>query len=70
MCSLCLQSPCHPRCPNTSEPKPVLYCRKCRKGMCVGDKHYDGICKECLDDMCADEWLELFEESMEMIEEE
>lgn len=29
-----------------------------------GDKHYEGICKECLDDMDTYEWLDLFGENL------
>lgn len=43
MCSICWQTPCHPRCPNAPEPKPAAYCRKCNEPLFVGDKQYDGI---------------------------
>lgn len=70
MCSVCRQSPCHPRCPNAPEPAPVAYCRICYEPLFAGDKHYDGICKGCLDDMDTEEWLELFGEDMKEIKEE
>lgn len=70
MCSVCWQTPCNPRCSNASEPKPSVYCRKCGKPMYAGDKHYDDICEDCLNDMDTTEWLELFGENMKEIEEE
>lgn len=45
MCSICWQTPCHPRCPNAPEPKPAAYCRKCNEPLFIGDKQYDGICE-------------------------
>lgn len=70
MCEICRQYPCHPRCPNAPEPKPAAYCRLCNEPLYVGDEHFEGICKECLDDMTTSEWLDLFGENMEEIEEE
>lgn len=70
MCSICWQTPCHPRCPNAPEPEPAAYCRKCNEPLFVGDKQYDGICEACIDDMNTSEWLELFGENMKEIEEE
>lgn len=70
MCSICRQTPCHPGCPNAPEPHPAAYCRKCGEPMYAGDRHYDGICRECLDDMDTTGWLELFGEKLEEIEEE
>lgn len=55
MCSECLQSPCHPRCPNAPDPKPVETCYKCGDGIFPGDEYakIDGVCycESCLDDM-------------------
>ena len=66
MCCECMSNPCHPRCPNAPEPKPVYICSKCGYGIFEGDKFLDGsdgyICKECLDDMTADEILEMLGE--------
>lgn len=69
MCGICRQVPCHPRCPNAPEPKPAASCRKCGGLMYIGDRHYDNICEDCLDDMDTSEWLGLFGEDMEEIEE-
>ncbi len=67
MCDICRQIPCHPACPNAPEPKPVMHCGKCGKGLYAGDRHYEGICESCLGDMDISEWLELFGEKMEEI---
>lgn len=68
MCSVCMSRPCHPRCPNAPEPKPVHTCDKCGYGIFEGDKFLDGpegyICKECIDDMTADEILEMLGENL------
>lgn len=70
MCSICGQMPCHPRCPGATEPSAAAYCRRCGTPLFAGDKHYDGICETCLDDMDTSEWLKLFGTNMEEIEEE
>lgn len=67
MCSICLQVPCHPACPNAPEQKPVMQCSKCGDALYVGEKHYEGICERCLEEMDASEWLELFGEKMKEI---
>lgn len=68
MCMVCMQTPCHPRCPNASVPKPLYQCSVCGTGIYEGDKYYrDGareICGECMDDMSAEEMLKLFGESL------
>ena len=65
MCSLCRQ--CHPRCPNAPEPVPLMRCKECGEGIYEGDEYYDtgngGICKECIEDMTANELFDLFGES-------
>lgn len=67
MCSMCMSSPCHPRCPNAEEPVPVYTCSKCGYGIYEGDDFYDGpdgyVCEECLGDMTAKEILEMCGES-------
>lgn len=69
MCSVCNQIPCHPRCPNAPNLVPVKKCKLCGEPMYVGDKHYDGICEECLKDMSPSEWLEMFGENLRELEE-
>lgn len=68
MCDMCRMIPCHPRCPNASEPVPVHRCDKCGEGIFEGDKYFDSqegyVCKECLNDMSSDEVLELLGESL------
>lgn len=70
MCSMCLQTPCNPRCPNADEPKAIHTCGICKEGIFAGMKFYttyDGknICEECLDEMSAKELLELMNERLE-----
>ena len=49
MCKECLQTPCHPRCPNAEE-KVVCYCELC------GNEIYEGETMYAIDDMkiCED----------------
>ncbi|MCI9545366.1 MAG: hypothetical protein HFH60_01555 [Lachnospiraceae bacterium] len=70
MCEICRQAPCHPRCPNALEPSPLAYCSECGEGMFEGDKHFHGICKECLNEMGPAGVLRLFDESLEELEDE
>jgi len=62
MCSVCLQMPCHPRCPNAPEPVVVYNCSNCGEGILDGDEYVeiDGkyICMDCLDNMTTKELLE------------
>ena len=37
MCMECRQTPCHPRCPNAPDPKPVYECEYCHDGIYEGD---------------------------------
>lgn len=39
MCEICRQTPCHPRCPNAPEPKPVEMCCLCDEGIYEGDEY-------------------------------
>lgn len=74
MCSMCLRTPCHPRCPNAPEPVAVHRCFKCGVGIFEGEKYLDSsagqICEDCLDDMAVEEWLELLGESLSIAEKE
>lgn len=74
MRSMCLSIPCHPRCPNAPEPIAVHRCCKCGAGIFEGEKYLDAsegqICEDRLDDMTVDEWLELFGESLAIVEKE
>ena len=74
MCDICRQTPCHPRCPNAPEPKPVERCCLCGEGIYEGDEYLnttDGcVCKDCLENFSIDQWLELIGESLTAAERE
>ena len=63
MCTVCLSSPCHPRCPNAPEPKPVYRCGLCNESIYQGDEYADidgnKICKGCLENMTPCEVLQM-----------
>lgn len=68
MCAVCMQTPCHPRCPNSPEPKPMYWCSICGEGIFEGDKFFQfgntEICEECMDEMSAEKILDLFGERL------
>lgn len=68
MCEICRQVPCHPRCPNAPEPKAVHECDRCGCGIYEGDKFFDGseeyICKDCIENMSATEFMEIIGEKL------
>lgn len=68
MCSVCLQSPCHSRCPNAPEPVPTYTCCECGEGIYKGEKYFDGadgtVCKNCMEEMTVSKLLELVGESL------
>lgn len=43
MCSICRQSPCHPRCPNYAPPKASHYCSFCGEGILDGEEYIENI---------------------------
>lgn len=53
MCEICGRKPCHSRCPNAPEEKPVLHCDECKKPIFAGEYYYSdngwNICEECND---------------------
>lgn len=63
MCATCLNTPCHPRCPNAPEPKPLYTCKKCKDGIYAGDKFFDGpdgyVCEDCIEDMTGEEIIKM-----------
>ena len=63
MCTVCISSPCHPRCPNAPDPKPVHHCGVCNDGIYPGDEYaeVDGniTCASCLNDMTPREVLNM-----------
>ena len=40
MCMTCLQSPCHPRCPNAPEPDGVYTCNHCGEKIIEGEEYF------------------------------
>ena len=74
MCSVCMSAPCHPRCPNAPEPVAVLSCCKCGDGIQIGRKYYDSpagyVCEDCIEDMTAEEFMELIGETLSTAERE
>ncbi len=68
MCSTCLSTPCHPRCPNAPEPVARMACSRCGDGIMEGDEYLglDGgpICEGCLSEMTVKEVLELVGERL------
>ena len=77
MCSECLQTPRHPRCPNAPEPQAVENCHNCGGGILPGDEYakIDGVCycESCIDDMpyceliplLGGEWKKASEEDLD-----
>lgn len=51
MCEECLQTPCHPRCPNAAHTA-MYYCSICGTEIYEGDTMYviedENICEECV----------------------
>lgn len=68
MCSICYSTPCHPRCPNADEEKPVYRCSECGGSIFEGDKFFQNdikeICEECMEEMSVEEILNLFNEDL------
>jgi hypothetical protein len=54
MCSECLRTPCHPRCPNASDPPAVFVCSCCGNDIIEGEDYWDIIgeqfCENCISD--------------------
>lgn len=54
MCDICLQSPCHPRCPNAPDPPGVYVCSGCSSIIRDGEDYWDIMgeqwCEGCIDD--------------------
>ena len=72
MCSICWQMPCHPRCPNAPEPKPVYECSVCKEGIYPGDEYFEApdgpVCYDCLDDMSVFELISLIGDEIKTAE--
>ena len=69
MCSECLSTPCHPRCPNAPDPEPLYECAYCDGGIYAGEKmvRIDGVYfhLSCLKDMDIEELMELVDVDVE-----
>jgi hypothetical protein len=52
MCDICLQSPCHYRCPNAPDPPSVYICSGCGHEILDGEDYWDIMgeqwCEECI----------------------
>ena len=52
MCEICHRSPCHPRCPNASDPPVVGLCTNCGHEIYDGDDGYyvndEWWCEDCM----------------------
>ena len=63
MCSMCLSTPCHPRCPNAPGPVPVLECAACHEGIFEGEKYLkteEGpMCEDCVEELSVTDLMEL-----------
>lgn len=74
MCRVCMHTPCHPRCPNASEPAAVYECCKCGCGIYDGDRFYYSlcgyVCEDCIEDMTVKEFMELIGEMFSTAEKE
>lgn len=58
MCQECMQSPCHPRCPNAPEPPVVCECDNCGREINEGEIMWKfdigNVCEECVDNCRTD----------------
>lgn len=41
MCSVCMRTPCDPRCPNAPEPQAVYTCKHCGEPIVPGDEFFE-----------------------------
>ncbi len=74
MCSLCLSTPCHPRCPNEPEPVPVHTCKWCNEPIFAEEEYMDTpdgpVCKDCIEGMGVSEFMEMIGEKFSIAKEE
>jgi hypothetical protein len=75
MCIECIQTPCHPRCPN-AEPDPYmpLPCSVsgCRNEIHLGEEYFDDygdviICRDCLEEISAARLLNMLGKDLEIL---
>jgi len=64
VCSVCLKSPCDPRCPNAPEPKSIYICNHCGEPIVEGEDYADVdgdyYHEECFTDCAAGILLEKY----------
>lgn len=69
MCSVCLQTPCAPACPNAPDPPCPFRCAYCREGIEVGERYFVHGAKtyhrECVESMDPEEWGAEFDVDLE-----
>ncbi len=74
MCSVCMMTPCDSRCPNAEEAKPVHECIWCKEPIFEGDEYYDSpvgpVCKECIEEESAEDFMKLIGETFTTAEKE
>ena len=54
MCDICIQHPCHPRCPNAREPIAKEICSICHECIYVGDDYVVNDNNECAHFECIE----------------
>ena len=71
MCSVCLHSPCDPRCPNAPEPEVVTECFCCEEPIRAGQEYIDfdgdAICLSCCETMTINDLCQLVDMTVEEI---
>lgn len=74
MCSVCLSTPCHPRCPNAPEPIPVYTCGWCKEPIFENDEYMETpegpVCRDCIVEMGVLEFMEMIGEKFSTAEKE
>ena len=74
MCAVCGFNPCVSRCPNAPEPIAVHICSWCKEPIFIGDEYIDTsegpVCRECIEGMTIQEFMELIGETFKEAKEE
>jgi hypothetical protein len=54
MCDICRRVPCHPRCPNATDPVPIFTCYVCQNEIYEGEDVYHLVglhfCERCINE--------------------
>lgn len=65
MCEICGKLPCDSRCPNAPEEEPIYSCERCGTGIYENETYFEApcgpICNSCMQDMTADDVLEMLQ---------